>query len=102
MGFLQQNNDGANPRHRELTPVGGKETASGDADRWRLGQSLGDAPAQIHAEWLVADARQQIDGLQRDQGRSLFDVGGHNGLAQLVAELEGLGGGADEATSRLR
>ncbi|WP_445744589.1 hypothetical protein [Pseudomonas aeruginosa] len=42
-------------------------------------------------------ARQQIDGLQRDQGRSLFDVGGHNGLAQLVAELEGLGGGADEA-----
>ena len=74
-----------------------KETASGDADRWRLGQSLGDASAQIHAEWLVADARQQIDGLQRNQGRGLFDVGGHNGLAQLVAELEGLRGGADEA-----
>jgi signal transduction histidine kinase len=53
-----------------------------------LGQSLGDASAQIHAEWLVADARQQIDGLQRNQGRGLFDVGGHNGLAQLVAELE--------------
>ena len=62
-----------------------------------MGQSLGDAPAQIHAEWLVADARQQIDGLQRDQGRSLFDVGGHNGLVQLATELEGLGGRADDA-----
>ena len=47
-----------------------KETASGDADRWRLGQSLGDASAQIHAEWLVADARQQIDGLQRNQAEA--------------------------------
>src|SRR3989344_1485160 len=51
------------------SPRGGerKETASGDADRWRWGQSLAAASAQILADWLVVAARQQIDGLQRNQ-----------------------------------
>ncbi|AAF84579.1 hypothetical protein XF_1770 [Xylella fastidiosa 9a5c] len=64
--------------------------ASGGADRWHLGQPFGDAMAHIQAELLVADACEQVGGLQRDQCRSLFDVGGQDGLAQLLAELERL------------
>jgi hypothetical protein len=32
------------------------ENASGGADRWHLGQSVGDATAHIQAELLVVDA----------------------------------------------
>ena len=72
------------------------ENASGGADRWHLGQSVGDATAHIQAELLVVDACEQVGGLQRDQCRGLFDVGGQDRLAQLVAELERLRGRSED------
>ena len=41
-------------------------------------------------------AREQVGGLQRNQCRGLFDVGGEDGLAQLVAELECLRGRSED------
>ena len=50
----------------------------------------GGAMADIQAELLIADACEQVGCLQRDQRRGLLDVGGQDGFAQLVAELERL------------
>src|SRR3546814_12460937 len=55
-----------------------------------LFRSFGDAVAHIQAELLVVDACEQVGGLQRDQCRGLFDVGGQDCLVQLLAELERL------------
>src|SRR3546814_1553816 len=55
-----------------------------------LFRSFGDAVAHIQAELLAVDACEQVGGLQRDQCRGLFDVGGQDCLVQLLAELERL------------
>src|SRR3546814_13131937 len=67
-----------------------RKDASGGADRWRLSQPFGDAVAHIQAALLVVDACEQVGGLQRDQCRGLFDVGGQACLVQSLAALERL------------